>query len=191
MRGTWIILGIMVVAGIIMYFVMDRKPKRIDHDSIVFINTPDSIVQRMKVYVANQPTEVMYLDSVWMQQDSTPLKQVAGGTEESRLEPLDSNVNIYLSYNDKYFYDLELKKPNPKYAYRLNFQIEPQNGDTLVLAGQLQPQVGDILTFQAMMMKVYPKFVITYNSRLPQEPIDSNKIEGHKADKTITVLERN
>jgi hypothetical protein len=184
MRGTWIILAIMVLAGIGLYFYFTRKPA-----PIVFVNTPDSIVEKIKVYVAKQPTEVMYLDSVWMQQDSTPLKQVAGGMEESRLELLDSSVNLYLAYNDKYFYDLELKKSDPKNAYRLNFQIAPQNGDTLVLDGQIQPQRGDILAFQAMMMKVYPRFVITYNSRLPQEPFDSTKIEGHTPDKTITVLE--
>jgi hypothetical protein len=189
MRGTWIILIIMIVAGAGMYFYFTRKPKPIDHDSIVFENTPDSIVKKLKVYVAQRPTEVMYLDSVWMQQDSTPLKLVAEGNTENRLEKLDTSVNIYLTYDNKYFYDLELKKPNPKLAYRLNFQIQPQNNDTFLLEALLQPQKGDALAFQAPMMKIYPQFVITYNSRLPQQPFDSTKIQGHEPDKTITVLQ--
>jgi hypothetical protein len=189
MRGTWIILIIMVIAGAGMYFYFTRKPKPIDHDSIVFENTPDSIVRKLKIYVAQHPTEVMYLDSVWMQQDSTPLKLVADGNVENRLEKLDTSVNIYLTYDNKYFYDLELKKPNPKLAYRLNFQIQPQNGDTLMLEGMIEPQEGDALAFQAPMMKIYPQFVITYNSRLPLQPFDSTKIQGHEPDKTITVLQ--
>lgn len=189
MRGTWIILIITVVAGIGMYFYFTRKPKPIDHDSIAFENTPDSIVQKMKVYIARDPTEVMYIDSVWMQQDSTPLKQVAGGTEESRLDKLDSAVNVYLSYDNKYFYDLELKKPNPKLAYKLSLQVQPQNNDTLMVDGAIIPQQGDVLTFQGVMMKIYPQFVITYNSKLPPKLVDSTVIQGHVPDKTITVLQ--
>jgi hypothetical protein len=189
MRGTWIILLIMVVIGMGMYFYFNQKTDPIDHDSIVFENTPDSIVKKLKVFVAQKPTEVMYLDSVWMQQDSTPLKLVAEGNAKNRLEPLDTSVNIYLTYDDKYFYDLELKKPNPRLSYKLNFQIQPQNSDTFLIDGLLQPQKGDALAFQAPMMKIYPQFVITYNNRLPQEPEDSTKIQGHVPDKTITVLE--
>jgi hypothetical protein len=193
MRGTWIILTIMIVLGVGMYFILGKKKdkKALDHDSIAFQNTPDSIVKKMKVYVAQRPIEVMYLDSVWMQQDSTPLKQVADGNVENRLEPLDSSVNIYLTYDNKYFYDLELKKSNPKYAYRLNLEVRPQNNDTMIVDGTIEPQKGDILAFQDVMMKVYPKFVITYNDRLPPEPVDSNKIEGHKPAKTVTVLQQN
>jgi hypothetical protein len=192
MRGTWIILLIMIIAGVGMYFYFGKKEKKaVDHDSIAFENTPDSIVKKIKVYVAQRPLEVMYLDSVWMQQDSTPLKQVAEGNVENRLEKLDSSVNLYVSYDNKYFYDLELKKINPKYAYRLNLQVRPQNNDTMIVDGTIEPQKGDIIAFQDVMMKVYPKFVITYNDRLPEEPVDSNKIEGHKPAKTVTVLQQN
>ena len=82
MRGTWTILLIMIVAGTGMYFWFTRKPKPANYDTIVFKDTPDSIVKKMQVYLADDPKEVMYLDSVWMQSDSTPLKQVLNGNFE-------------------------------------------------------------------------------------------------------------
>jgi hypothetical protein len=44
MRATWIILAITVVIGAGMYFFMQRKPAPSHHDTIAFVNRPDSII---------------------------------------------------------------------------------------------------------------------------------------------------
>lgn len=189
MRGTWIILLIMVAAGVGMYFWFgSRKPKSAHHDTIVFKNTPDSIINKMKVYLADDPKEVMYLDSVWMQQDSTPLKQVLNGVTEDTMPKAYSNLTLFLAYDHHSFYDLELKKPDPKIAYTINLEIEPENGDTLMLTGTIIPDKGDGFQFKSPMMKIYRRFVVTYNHKLPEQPVDSTAIKGHDANKTITIL---
>jgi hypothetical protein len=38
------------------------------------------------------------------------------------------------------------------------------------------------------MMKIYSRFVVTYNYKLPAQPEDSTAIKGHDANKTITIL---
>jgi hypothetical protein len=188
MRGTWIILLIMVAAGAGMYFWFNRKPKAANHDTIVFKNTPDSIVSKMKVYLADDPKEVMYLDSVWMQSDSTPLKQVLNGVTQDTMSKSYSNLTLFLAYDHHSFYDLEIKKPDPKVAYTINLEVEPENGDTLMLTGTIIPDKGDGVQFKAPMMKIYSRFVVTYNYKLPAPPPDSLAIKGHDANKTITIL---
>jgi hypothetical protein len=188
MRGTWIILLVMVVAGAGMYFYFTRKPKIANHDTIAFTNTPDSIIQKMKVYMADDPKEVMYLDSVWVHADSTPLKQVLNGIATDTISKQYSAITLFLTYDNHSFYDLELKKPNPKLAYNINLKVLPQNNDTLIVDGLIQPQEGDAMHFQGPMMKLYSKFVVTYNYKLPQPPPDSTAIKGHDPNKTITIL---
>ncbi|WP_207512385.1 hypothetical protein [Longitalea luteola] len=189
MRGTWIILLIMVVAGVGMYFWFNRKPKAANHDTIVFKNTPDSIIKKLKVYVADDPKEVMYLDSIWMQADSTPLRQVLNGVEQDTMSKQYSNITLFITYGQHSFYDLELKKPDPKMAYTLNFEIEPMSdSDTLIIDGLITPQQGDAIHFASPMMELYSKFVVTYNHKLPQPPPDSTAIRGHDPNKTITIL---
>jgi hypothetical protein len=189
MRGTWIILLIMVIAGIGMYFWFTRKPKAANHDSIVFKNTPDSIVKKMQVYMADDPKEVMYLDSVWMLSDSTPLKRVLNGIEQDTMSKQYSNLTLFITYDHHSFYDLELTKPDPKMAYTINLEVMPQsNNDTLILDGIVQPQKGDALHFAVPMSKLYSRFIITYNHKLPPPPPDSTAIKGHDPIKTITIL---
>jgi hypothetical protein len=178
----------MVVAGTGMYFWFSRKPKPANSDTIVFKSTPDSIVKKMQVYLADDPKEVMYMDSVWMQSDSTPMKQVLSGIAQDTMSKQYSNITLFINYDHHSFYDLELKKPDPKMAYTINLEVIPQNNDTLILDGIIQPAKGDALHFQAPMTKLYSKFVITYNHKLPQPPADSTAIKGHEPNKTITIL---
>jgi hypothetical protein len=178
----------MVAAGAGIYFWFSRKPKAANHDIIVFKDTPDSIINKMKVYLAEDPKEVMYMDSVWMQSDSTPLKQVLNGVSQDTMSKSYSNLTLFLAYDHHSFYDLELKKPDPKIAYTINLEIEPQNGDTLMLTGTIIPDKGDGFQFQSPMMKIYSRFVVTYNHKLPAPPPDSTSIKGHDANKTITIL---
>jgi hypothetical protein len=189
MRGTWIILLIMIVAGTGMYFWFTRKPKPAKSDIIVFKNTPDSIVQKMQVYLADDPKEVMYLDSVWMLSDSTPLKKVLNGVAEDTMSKQYSNITLFLAYDHHSYYDLELKKPNPKLAYTITLEVEPMSdSDTLIVDGLITPQEGDAMHFASPMMPIYSRFVITYNHKLPPPPPDSTAIKGHEPNKTITIL---
>lgn len=189
MRGTWIILLIMVVAGTGMYFWFTRKPKAAQYDTIVFKDTPDSIVKKMQVYLADDPKEVMYLDSAWMLSDSTPLKRVLNGVEQDTMSKSYSNITLFIAYDHHSFYDLELKKPDPKIPYTINFEVMSQDNDTLILDGTIEPQKGDIIHFAVPMTKLYSRFVITYNHKLPPPPPDSTAIKGHEPIKTITILE--
>jgi hypothetical protein len=189
MRGTWIILIVMVIAGAGMYFWFTRKPKPAGYDTIVFKNTDDSIVKKMQVYLADDPKEVMYLDSVWMLSDSTHMKQVLNGVAQDTMSKGYSNITLYLTYDHKSFYDLEITKPNPKLAYNYSFEIEPMSdSDTLVIDGLITPQEGDAMHFASPMTDLYSRFVITYNHKLPSPPADSNAIKGHDPNKTITIL---
>src|ERR1044072_128486 len=126
MRGTWIILLIMVAAGVGMYFWFKPKPKSTRSDTIVFQNTPDSIIKKMKVYLADNPKEVMYLDSVWMQSDSTPLKQVLDGVTEDTMSKAYSNITLFLTYDHHSFYDIELTKTHTKILFYLSLEITKQ-----------------------------------------------------------------
>jgi hypothetical protein len=189
MRGTWIILLIMVIIGVGMYFWFARKPKASASDTIVFKDTPDSIVKKLQVYIADDPKEVMWMDSVWMLSDSTPLRKVMGGVEQDTMSKNYSNVTLFLTYDHKSFYDLELKKPDPKMAYNFTFDIEPMSdSDTLIIDGLITPQRGNAMHFASPMMEMYSRFVVTYNHKLPPPPPDSLAIKGHDASKTITIL---
>ena len=189
MRGTWIILLIMIVIGAGMYFWFTRKPKPANSDTIVFKDTPDSIVNKMQVYLADDPKEVMYMDSVWMQSDSTPLKRVLSGTVQDTMNKQYSSITLFIAYDHHSFYDLEITKPDPKMAYTINLEVMPQNNnDTLILDGIIQPVKGDALHFAVPMAKLYSRFVITYNHKLPQPPPDSTAIKEHEPIKTITIL---
>lgn len=189
MRGTWIILLIMILIGAGMYFWFTRKPKPANSDTIVFKNTADSIVQKMQVYLADDPKEVMYFDSVWMQSDSTPLKKVLSGVTQDTMSKQYSNITLFLAYGNQSYYDLELKKPDPKQAYTISLEVEPMSdSDTLIVDGLITPQKGDAMHFASPMMKMYSRFVITYNHKLPPPPPDSTAIKGHEPSKTITVL---
>lgn len=188
MRATWIILLLMVVIGAGMYFLSKRKPKMADHDTIVFKSTPDSIVQKMKVYLAEDPKEVMYLDSVWETSDSTPLKQIMSGVTQDTMNKQYSNVTLFLTYDNHSFFDVELKKANPKMPYTIELKVQPQNNDSLFVDGLIRPAEGDAMHFAGPMMKLYSRFVVTYNYKLPQPPPDSLAIKGHDANKTVTIL---
>jgi len=189
MRATWIILLIMVVIGAGMYFLSKRKPKMADHDTIVFKNTPDSIIQKMKVYVAEDPKEVAYLDSVWITtSDSTPLKQIMNANVQDTMSKQYSARTLFLTYDDQSFFDVELEKANSKMPYTIELKVQPQNNDSLFVDGLIRPTEGNAMHFAGPMMKLYSRFVLTYNYKLPKPPPDSLAIKGHDANKTVTIL---
>jgi hypothetical protein len=189
MRGTWIILVLMVIIGAGMYFWFGKKPKPATYDTIVFKNTEDSIIKKMQVYLADDPKEVLY-DSVWMlSSDSTQLRKVLDGVSQDTMSKQYGNITLFLTYDHKSFYDLEITKPNPKLSYNYTFEIEPMSdSDTLIIDGLITPQEGDAMHFASPMMEMYSKFVVTYNHKLPPPPPDSTSIKGHDANKTITIL---
>jgi hypothetical protein len=179
----------MVAIGVGMYFWFNRKPKPANSDTIVFKNTPDSIIQKMHVYLADDPKEVIFQDSVWMLSDSTPLKKILSGVDQDTMSKQYSNITLFLTYDHHSYYDLELKKPDPKQAYTISLEVEPMSdSDTLIVDGLIVPEKGDAMHFASPMMKLYSHFVVTYNHKLPQPPPDSTAIKGHEPSKTITIL---
>jgi hypothetical protein len=130
----------------------------------------------------------MYLDSVWETSDSIPLKQVLNGVAQDTMSKQYSAITLFLTYDNQSFYDLEIKKPNPKMAYNIELKVLPKNNDTLLVDGLIRPQQGNAMHFAAPMMKLYSRFVLTYNYKLPPPPPDSLAIKGHDASKTVTIL---
>ncbi len=103
--------------------------------------------------------------------DAAGLNPVKTGAERRfrgvAMSKAYSNLTLFLAYDHHQFYDLELKKPDPKIAYTINLEIEPQNGDTLMLTGTNSPRQRRWVQFQSPMMKIYSRFVVTYNHKLP------------------------
>jgi hypothetical protein len=194
MRLTWIILGVMLIAGAAMYYVSTIKRGPGIYDSIAIEHTADSLTKRIKIYLANDPAEVYYLDSVWLQQDSTPLKKVLESSKLSFINRRYSSVTLFLVYNDHFFYDLEVDKPDTTASYEISFNVRSQH-DTLYVKGAVDNRDGDVLGFEGPMIPLYKQFVLTYNNKLPPPPPDSTATDGDSTqpagllpNKTITIL---
>lgn len=188
MRTTWIILLLMLVAGSVMYYFATRKKPPAAFDTIVIHNTPDSIRNNTRLFVAFNPAEVYYRDSAWSTGDSIALKQVI---LDSSLNTFDKNyhtVTFFIDYNHQFFYDLEIPKPDPELPYAISFGIRPVN-DTLQVTGTIDNKRNGLLRFSGPMLKMYKAFVLTYNNKIPadstQTPDSSHAI---KPSKTITVI---
>jgi hypothetical protein len=192
MRTTWMILVLMLVIGAGMYFFFTyKKDAPAEYDTITITKTADSIVKRIKVYVADNPTEVYYADSAWFMPDSTPLKKVVDASTLDYMNKHYHSATLYITYNDQAFYDLEINKPDSQQAYKVSLQLQSRN-DTLYITGLLDKKEGDIVSFQGPLMPVYKQFAITYNNKLPPPPPDSTttdslEVKGPLPNKTITV----
>ena len=193
MRTTWIIIIAMLLIGAGMYYFFTYKESApATYDTITITNTPDSIVQKIKVFVAENPTEVYYRDSIWFFPDSIPMKKVLDGSKLDYMDKHYSSGTLYITYNDRAYYDLELHKPDTLLAYKVSFQLQVNN-DTLYIKGILDKKEGDIVSFHGPLMPVYKQFAITYNHKLPPPPpdstaTDSTEVQGPLPNKTITVF---
>src|SRR5215831_17010539 len=189
MRTTWLILLLMIVIGAGMYYFSIRKKTPSAMDAVAIINTLDSIHNKTRLFEAFNPTEVHFKDSSWFQNDSTPLNQLSLDSTRNSFDKHYRDATFFLTYDNRYFYDLEVTKPNQDISYDISFQITPVN-DTLWVKGTIDDKHNDLIRFEGPMMKMYRSFLLTYNYKLPP-PTDSSEVapSGQRPAKTITVLE--
>ncbi len=186
MRTTWLILLLMVLAGAVMYYLATREKPPAPYDTISIRNTPDSIRKNTRLMVAFQPVEVVYKDSTWTT-DSVPLKQIILDSSHNAFDKHYSSVTFFLDYDHRYFYDLEIPKPDPELPYNINFEIRRVN-DTLQVSGTIDNKKAALIRFNGPMMKMYKAFMLTYNNRLPADSTQPADSSTTRATKTITVI---
>ncbi|MFT3825483.1 MAG: hypothetical protein QM731_16310 [Chitinophagaceae bacterium] len=187
MRTTWIILLCMILAGGVMYFLARRPSSPGTADTISLVNTPDSIQQNIKMYVAYNPAEVYYRDSAWWLYDSLPLQLVPLENGKNTFNKNYSAATFYVTYDQHHFYDIEITKPDSSRAYDIRFSIKPIH-DTLAVIGTIDDGKNDVMQFSGPMLPLYHQFVLTYNNKLSAPLLDSNTAIEQNADKTITII---
>ncbi len=196
MRTTWLILLVMVLAGVAMYYFATRKRPVVPYDTISLHDTPDSIGKKLRVFVAYNPTEITYRDSAWFQQDSIPLKEVPIDSTLRIFNKHYTSATFYLDYNHAWFYDIEVNKPGQDVSYQISFAIS-QLRDTLRVNGIINDPLKDQLRLSGPMMKMYQSFILTYNDKLPPV-IDSTQVVDStpgeppvkRPTRTITVVKK-
>lgn len=191
MRTTWLILLAMVLAGTAMYYLANRKKPLAPFDSINIVNTPDSIRQKLRLFVAYDPAEVSFRDSAWFEHDSIPLKEIPLRNSPNSFDKNYKEATFYLDYDHRYFYDIEVKKPEDGAAYELSFAVNNQQ-DTFHLQGIINDPVRDQLRLSGPMMQMYQAFILTYNAKMPPTT-DSTGGEAppaSTASRTITVVRK-
>ena len=199
MRVPLIILGCMVLIGGAMYYFSTLQPPPGAYDTINIQKTPDSVIKRIRIYVVNDPTEIYHFDSVWMKPDSIALKAILDGSKMNFMNKNYKSISLLLTYNDQFFYDLPIDKPDNRQSYEYTFSVSRER-DTFFVNGTVDRSEGDVVSFRAPMMPLYKQFVLTYNDKMPPPPPDSTATDstavdslpeetGPKPSKTITVLQ--
>lgn len=191
MRTTWIILALTVLIGAGLYFYFMRKEAPGNADRVSLVNTPDSIAAKTQIFFADDPLEVFYHDSTWQFEDSTKLRSINVSSSGDTLSKAYPERTLFISYDNKWFFDLELKKPDSSIAYDIQLQLKPQN-DSLLIYGTIDQKGKGKLQFRNPMMRIFNSFVITYNEKIPDSLRNdsSSKEAGPAPSKTITVLQR-
>jgi hypothetical protein len=190
MRTTWLILLLMVAAGAGMYFMANRKKSLSSNETIAIINTPDSIRKKIRLFAAYQPADVLYADSAWHVQDSVLLKEINLDSATNTFDKDYQSATFFIDYDHSWFYDVEINKPKANAPYQLQFAVQP-SGDQMIVTGDIDDQEGKVLRVSGPMVKMYKAFVLTYNSRIPQQEKDTSNLvdtSGIMPSKTITVL---
>ena len=194
MRTPLLILGIMLIAGTVMYFISRYQAPPGEYDTVNIENKEADIYSKVKVYAVTEPTEIYFVDSNWLRPDSTPLKVVVDGSKLNFMNKQYASLALILTYNNSYFYDLEIDKPNPNEAFEISFAMKPE-GDSVVVTGSVDKKEGDVLEFSGPMIKMYKQYILTYNNRMPPAPGDSTAEDSTALarapmpNKTITVSE--
>lgn len=177
-----------------MYFISRYQAPPGEYDMLSIQNKDTAISRKVRVYAATEPTEIYYLDSTWLKSDSTPLKMVVDRNNLNFMSKQYASVALILTYNNNWFYDLEIDKPDPNMAYEISFKMQPV-GDTVFVEGTVDKKEGDVLEFKGPMIKMYKQFILTYNNRMPQQPVDTTAtdttaiVKSPLPNKTITILE--
>lgn len=194
MRTPLVILGIMLVIGAAMYFISRYQSPPGEYDMLSLENKDTAISRKVRVFAATDPTEIYYTDSNWLKPDSSLLKLVVDRNNLNFMSKQYASVALILTFNNEWFYDLEIDKTDPNEAYDISFKMQ-NRGDTVFVDGTVDRKEGDVITFSGPMIKMYKKFILTYNNRMPPMPVDSSAIDtaaiakAPLPNKTITVLQ--
>lgn len=189
MRTTWIILAIMLLAGAGLYFYFTQKQAPGSSDTIKLVNTPDSIVQKTQILIADAPFEVFFRDSSWQYSDSALLRKIGTTAGNDTMNKNYHERTIFISYDNKWFFDMPVKKADTTIGYDFTFELKPQN-DSMIVVGTIDQKAKGKFKFANAMMKMYQSFVITYNEKMP-DSLRNDSLpppEGPAPTKTITVL---
>jgi hypothetical protein len=190
MRTTWIILIATIALGIGMYFYFTRDKTPAAYDSIAFRQTHDSILQKIKVFTADDPYEVYYFDSTWSLADSTPLRRIMTNGQTDSISKAYREKTLFLTYDDRLFYDLEIRKSDSTAAYAIDLQFVP-SADSMMVYGSINQKDAGVINFRNPMTNLYRSFVITYNDRKADSLKNDTTASAPqtKATKIITVLQ--
>lgn len=192
MRTTWLILLAMVVAGFAMYYFANRQRPVAPHDTIALANTPDSIRQKLRIFIAYDPSEVTFRDSNWYEHDSIPLKEIPLTQSLNTFNKQYTAATLYIDYGHQWFYDVAVKKPTQDAAFDLSFTVNSQEAGFLAQCIINDP-LHDQLRLSGPMMKMYSAFLLTYGSKLPADSTHTDTSAGPQAplpDRLITVLKK-
>jgi hypothetical protein len=190
MKTTWIILLVTIAAAAGMYFYFTREAGKAPADIIRLVNTPDSVLQKIKVYTADRPVEVFYRDSAWTLADSTPLQRIMNHGYTDSISKAYKEKTLYVTYDDKLFYDMDLVKTDSNEAYKILLQFVPV-ADSVYVYGSIDKQSAGVINFRNPMVSMYKSFVVTYTHRLPDSlrTDDDTAAAQNKVSKLITVVE--
>jgi hypothetical protein len=184
----------MLVLGAAMYFISRYQSPPAEYDMLSLQNKDTAISRKVRVYAVTEPTEIYYIDSTWLKPDSTPLKIVVDRNNLNFMSKQYASLALILTFNNEWFYDLEIDKSDPNQAYEISFNMQ-NKGDTVFVDGTVDRKEGDVISFSGPMIKMYRQFILTYNNRMPQMPADSTAtdsaaiVKSPQPNKTITVLE--
>ncbi|HEU4607811.1 MAG TPA: hypothetical protein VFS31_06850 [Chitinophagaceae bacterium] len=187
MRSTWIILVFMLLAGVAMYFISKRQPVNGPYDSISLSDTSSLSRANTRVFLAYEPVEINYTDSIGWQQDSTALKKLLDGSNTLNFfNKHYQSAGLYITYNNQYFFDLEINKTDTARAYDISFRIAPRK-DSFFIEGKIDTHLDSVVRFSGPMLPLYREFSVIYNHKLPPDPADSLDPGAPKSDKTISI----
>jgi hypothetical protein len=190
MRTTWIILIVTVLAGAGLYFYFSRKKPPGASDTVSIVNTPDSIIRKTRIFIADDPVEVFYRDSLWQMADSTPLREVLKNAPADTMNKNYPERTLYISYDHKWFYDMQIAKKDTAIGYDIALELHPQN-DSIIIVATIDQKLQKKTSFSNPMIRMYRSFVLTYNNKLPDSLRNDSSTQGPGPvpSKTITVLE--
>ncbi|RYY31019.1 MAG: hypothetical protein EOO04_02810 [Chitinophagaceae bacterium] len=190
MRTTWVILVATILAGVAIFFYFQSTNKTSATDTIRIINTPDSLLKKVKVHVAEDPVEVLYSNNTWMLADSAALPAILQNTSSDSFSRNYREKTIYLTYDNRLYHDIELRKTDTTAAFAIDLQLSAV-ADTVFVSGTINQGTAGIIAFRNPLSPLYKSFVVTYHDRLP----DSVKNDTTRAalqsmaTKVITVIE--